>query len=56
MDIREPVIDYCALAASMGVPARHITDPADIAPALREALASGGPRLLEVMVQDGFGT
>jgi benzoylformate decarboxylase len=56
MDIREPVIDYCAMAASMGVPARRVTEPADVAPALREALAAGAPRLVEVMVQDGFGT
>ena len=56
MDIREPAIDYTALAASMGVPGRRIADPADIAPALREALAAGGPRLIEVMVADGFGT
>ncbi|MDA1118757.1 MAG: thiamine pyrophosphate-dependent enzyme, partial [Proteobacteria bacterium] len=56
MDIRDPVIDYTALAGSMGVPARRITDPAEIAPALRDALASGRPRLLEVMVADGFGT
>jgi benzoylformate decarboxylase len=56
MDIREPAIDYTALAASMGVPGRRITDPAEIAPALREALASGRPRLIEVMVADGFGT
>jgi benzoylformate decarboxylase len=56
MDIREPAIDYTALAASMGVPGRRITEPAEIAPALREALASGRPRLIEVMVADGFGT
>ena len=56
MDIREPAIDYTALAASMGVPGRRVTDPGEITPALREALASGGPRLLEVMVADGFGT
>jgi benzoylformate decarboxylase len=56
MDIREPVIDYAALAGSMGVAARRIADPGEVAPALREALASGRPRLLEVMVQDGFGT
>jgi len=48
--------DYAALAASMGVPGRRVTDPAQIAPALREALASGRPRLIEVMVADGFGT
>jgi benzoylformate decarboxylase len=56
MDIREPVIDYTALAGSMGVPAQRITEPGELAPALRAALASGGPRLLEVMVEDGFGT
>ncbi len=55
MDIREPSIDYCALAQSMGVPARRVLEPQDFAPALREALASGGPRLIEVMVADGFG-
>lgn len=55
MDIREPSIDYCALAQSMGVPAKRIVEPQDFAPALREAAASGGPRLLEVMVADGFG-
>jgi benzoylformate decarboxylase len=56
MDIREPVIDYCALAGSMGIAARRVTEPAEVAPALREALAAGGPRLVEVMVADGFGT
>ncbi len=55
MDIRDPAIDYVALAQSMGVPGQRIVDPQDIAPALRDALASGGPRLLEVMVADGFG-
>jgi len=55
MDIREPSIDYCALAQSMGVPAKRVLEPQDFAPALREAAASGGPRLLEVMVADGFG-
>ena len=42
--------------ASMGVPARRVEAPGDVAPAMREALAAGGPRLVEVMVQDGFGT
>jgi len=56
MDIRDPAIDYAALAQSMGVPGRRVRDPGEIAPALREALAAGGPRLIEVMVADGFGT
>jgi len=55
MDMRDPAIDFAGLAQSMGVPARRITEPQDFAPALREAMASGGPRLIEVMVADGFG-
>ena len=39
----------------MGLAARRVTDPADVAPALREAVASGAPQLVEVMVADGFG-
>ncbi|HZP94272.1 MAG TPA: thiamine pyrophosphate-dependent enzyme [Burkholderiales bacterium] len=55
MDLRDPEIDFARLGQSMGVPVRRVTDPADIAPALREAIAGGGPTLLDVAVQDGFG-
>ncbi len=55
MDIRKPEIDYVALATSMGVEAHRIVDPQDFAPALRQAMASGAPRLLDVAVADGFG-
>ncbi|HSD55252.1 MAG TPA: thiamine pyrophosphate-dependent enzyme [Burkholderiales bacterium] len=55
MDIRDPAIDFSGLAQSMGVPARRVTHPNDIVPALREAAARGGPGLVEVMVADGFG-
>jgi benzoylformate decarboxylase len=56
MDIRDPAIDFVGLAQSMGVPARRVTDPNDVVPALREAAARGGPALIDVMVADGFGT
>jgi benzoylformate decarboxylase len=55
MDIREPDIDFVSMAQSMGVAARRIADPQDIAPALREAFASGKPNLIDVRVADGFG-
>lgn len=55
MDIREPDIDFVHLAQSMGMPARRVTDPQDILPALREGIASGAPNLLDVAVADGFG-
>ncbi|MGD9834753.1 MAG: thiamine pyrophosphate-dependent enzyme, partial [Piscinibacter sp.] len=55
MDIREPDIDFVHLAQSMGMPARRVTDPQDILPALREGIASGAPNLLDVAVADSFG-
>jgi benzoylformate decarboxylase len=56
MDLREPEIDFVALARSMGVGARRVVAPQDVAPALREAMRQGGPQLVEVMVADGFGS
>jgi benzoylformate decarboxylase len=56
MDMDDPAIDFVALAQSMGVPAQRITDPQDVGPALRESIQSGGPRLLDVTVANGFGT
>ncbi len=55
MDLREPEIDFVQLARSFGIAARRVADPQDIAPALREAIASGAPNLLDVRVADGFG-
>ncbi|HEY5930440.1 MAG TPA: thiamine pyrophosphate-dependent enzyme [Burkholderiales bacterium] len=55
MDMRDPEIDFIALAQSLGVPARRVNDPKDIGQALRECIASGGPHLLDVSVMDGFG-
>jgi benzoylformate decarboxylase len=55
MDIREPDLDFVAMAQSMGLAARRVTDPQDIAPALREGFASGRPNLIDMRVADGFG-
>jgi benzoylformate decarboxylase len=55
MDIREPDIDFVSLAKSFGLDSRRITDPQDIAPALREAFKSGKPNLIDMRVADGFG-
>ena len=55
MDLRDPEIDFSGLARSLGVPAERVTEPGGIVPALRAALQAGGPRLIEVMVADGFG-
>ena len=55
MDIREPEIDFVELAQSCGLTARRVTEPHEIAPALREAYASGKPNVIDMRVADGFG-
>jgi benzoylformate decarboxylase len=54
MDLRDPEIDFVALARSMGVAAQRVVDPQDVAPVLREAMRSGAPQLVDVRVADGF--
>ncbi len=55
MDLRDPDLDFVGIGKSMGIAARRVTDPADIAPALREGFASGRPNLVDIRVADGFG-
>ncbi|MEE2790574.1 MAG: thiamine pyrophosphate-dependent enzyme [Acidobacteriota bacterium] len=50
MDLSAPPIDFAALATSMGVRSQRVTEPDEIAPALRTALAHEGPTLLDVIV------
>ena len=50
MDFVEPKVDFTALAKSLGMPAEHITDPAAVAPALKRAFSTPGPKLLDVVV------
>ncbi len=54
MDMQDPPIDFCQLAESMGMQARRITEAQDITPALQQALASGRPQLIEIMMSNGF--
>ena len=55
MDMREPTIDHCMLAQSFGLATTRLTDPADVGPALKAAIASGAPNLIDIAVADGFG-
>ena len=50
MDFDDPPIDFAGLAASMGVRSRRVVEPAEVGPALKEALAHSGPTLLDVLV------
>ena len=55
MDLRDPEIDFCGLAKSFGLAAVRVEDPADIGAAIRAAVASAKPNLIEIAVADGFG-
>jgi len=50
MDLVDPQIDYAALARSLGMAAERISEPEQLAGALRRATASRGPMLLDVIV------
>ena len=55
MDMKDPAIDFVSVAQGFGMPARRITDPRELADALKEGIASGAPNLIEVIVSDGYG-
>ncbi len=55
MDIVDPPVDFPALARAFDVPAERVDAVDDIGPAVRKALASGGPALVEVVVDARMG-
>src|SRR5207249_4339477 len=50
MDLDDPPIDYVALARSLGVDAALVEKPTTVTEAVRAALDSGRPTLLELPV------
>ena len=50
MDFADPPVDFVGLATAMGMKAHRIIDPKDIVPAIRAATASGGPSLIDIVV------
>jgi benzoylformate decarboxylase len=50
MDINDPPIDFLALAAAMGVPARRVARAADIASTVEDGIASNRPNLIEIPI------
>ncbi len=56
MDLRKPSIDFAGVAQGFGLDAVRVTDPALLPATLQQAIASGRPNLVEVIVEDGFGT
>jgi len=50
MDLDRPPVDFIALAASMGVDATLVETAGDIGDAVRAAIASGRPHLIEIPI------
>ena len=51
MDLVDPPLGFVEMAAGMGVAGSRVTEPDALAAAVREALASGAPYLIEVAVE-----
>ena len=49
-----PPFDVSSIASSMGVHGERITDPAEIAPAVQRAVASGKPAVLDIVIDGSF--
>ena len=47
LDIGDPDIDFVAIAAGLGVPARRVSDAGELSAALAESFATPGPSLIE---------
>jgi len=54
MDIEDPRVDFVGLAESLGVRAERVEKTADVSPALARALDSGGPTLIDVVLDRTF--
>ncbi|WP_306852995.1 thiamine pyrophosphate-binding protein [Cupriavidus necator] len=53
MDLVNPALDFVEMARGMGVTADRVADPSQLASALRAAIESRQPQLLEVIVDAG---
>ena len=51
MNLVDPPLGFVEMAAGMGVAGTRVTEPDALAAAVRDALASGAPHLIEVAVE-----
>ncbi|MFP6771656.1 MAG: thiamine pyrophosphate-dependent enzyme [Alphaproteobacteria bacterium] len=51
MNLDTPALDFVTMANGMGVPGTTVSDPAEVAPALKEAFATAGPRLIAINIE-----
>lgn len=55
MELREPALDWVAVAQGFGLAAVRVSEPAGLRDALAQAIASGRPALVQVMMAAGTG-
>jgi len=51
MDLDEPIIDFCQLAQAMGVQGQKVERPEKLSEALKSALESDQPSVVEVYIE-----
>ncbi|MDH3673983.1 MAG: thiamine pyrophosphate-dependent enzyme, partial [Anaerolineae bacterium] len=49
-ELTDPVIDFAALAQSMGVPGLKVDGPEHVGPAISQALTHDGPFLIDLVL------
>jgi thiamine pyrophosphate-dependent acetolactate synthase large subunit-like protein len=54
MDFGEPAIDLSRQAAVWGMKSSRVEHPADLGPALKDALAHDGPSLVDVVIDSSY--
>lgn len=54
MDIREPDLDFAALASAFGLRSERVANPDDLGAALERAIASGGPSVVDVQLDGSY--
>jgi benzoylformate decarboxylase len=50
MDIRDPAVDFPALASALGIAARRAETPDEVAALVREGSTSGAPLLVQAPI------
>jgi benzoylformate decarboxylase len=51
LDLHQPHLGFVEMAAGMGIVGRQVSEPEELVEALGEALASGEPRLIDVLIE-----
>lgn len=52
VELANPSVDFCSLAAGLGVSSRRVETGPDLAAAIGSAMAEPGPHLIEAIIED----